>query len=277
MVILSRYTWWLGAMAALALFTTFAGQAGVLGPVQGVSLRITEPLENVLGATFRPAADLLANAGELNSLRNENRDLRLENERLLADQVALSREAERARELEAALNITSTGTTGPRLAANVVHRESSPFTDVLSIDRGSSDGLRPGMVVLSAQGSLLGSITDVFSDRSFVRLITDSRSRVVAETLETHVEGTVNGAANRQLELDLAQGEVSVGDLVVTSALSGRFPAGLPIAKISDVSGGPQDLHLKVKLEPLVRLSGARTVLVLTSFLPELALTGTTP
>jgi len=277
MVILSRYTWWLGAMAALAFLTTFAGQFGILGPVQGIYLRATEPVENGLGAVFRPIAGLLSNAGDINSLRNENRELRLENEALQNDLVALTREAERARELEAALNVTTASTEGTRLAANVVHRESTPFTDVLSIDRGSSDGIQAGMVVLSAQGSLLGSVTDVFSDRSFVRLITDSRSRVVAETLETHVEGVVKGAANRTLELDLAQGEVVAGNMVVTSALSGRFPAGLPIAKVSSVSGGPQDLHLAVTLEPLVRLSGARTVLILTSFVPETSLAGATP
>ncbi len=264
-------------MAALAFLTTFAGQFGALGPIQGVYLQATEPVENALGAVFRPVAGLLSNAGDLESLRDENRRLRLENEALQTEIVALSREAERVRELEAALSITTANTEGTRLAANVVHRESSPFTDVLSIDRGSSDGIRVGMVVLSAQGSLLGSVTDVFSDRSFVRLITDSRSRVIAETLDTHVEGTVKGTANRQLELDLAQGEVVVGDMVVTSALSGRFPAGLPIAKVSDVSGSPQDLHLSVKLEPLVRLSGARTVLVLTSFVPETSLLGSTP
>ena len=264
-------------MVALAFFMTFAGQFGALGPIQGVYLRATEPVENALGAVFRPVAGLLSNAGDINSLRDENRQLRLENEALQTELVALAREAERARELEAALNITTASTEGSRLAANVVHRESSPFTDVLSIDRGSSDGIRVGMVVLSAQGSLLGSVIDVFSDRSFVRLITDSRSRVVAETLDTHVEGTVKGTANRQLELDLAQGEVVVGDMVVTSALSGRFPAGLPIAKVSDVSGSPQDLHLSVKLEPLVRLSGARTVLVLTSFVPETSLVGSSP
>lgn len=277
MVILSRYTWWIGAMAALAFLTTFAGQFGVLGPIQGMYLQATEPVENALGAVFRPIAGLLSNAGDISSLREENRELRIENETLQNELVALAREAERARELEAALNITTTSTEGTRLAANVVHRESSPFTDVLSIDRGSSQGIQVGMVVLSAQGSLLGSIVEVFSDRSFVRLITDSRSRVVAETLETHVEGTVKGTANRQLELDLAQGEVAVGDMVITSALSGRFPAGLPIARVSDVSGSPQDLHLSVKLEPLVRLSGARTVLVLTSFVPETSLAGTTP
>ncbi|MGD9932205.1 MAG: rod shape-determining protein MreC [Dehalococcoidia bacterium] len=277
MVILSRYTWWLGAMAALAFLMTFAGQFGALGPIQGAYLRATEPVENALGAVFRPVAGLLSNAGDINSLRDENRELRLENEALQTELVTLAREAERARELEAALNITTASTEGSRVAANVVHRESSPFTDVLSIDRGSSDGIRVGMVVLSAQGSLLGSVIDVFSDRSFVRLITDSRSRVVAETLDTHVEGTVKGTANRQLELDLAQGEVVVGDMVVTSALSGRFPAGLPIAKVADVSGSPQDLHLTVKLEPLVRLSGARTVLVLTSFVPETSLVGSSP
>jgi rod shape-determining protein MreC len=109
----------------------------------------------------------------------------------------------------------------------------------------------------------------VFSDRAFVRLVTDSQSKVAAQVQGTQVEGIVRGSPGRGLTFDLAQADIKVGDTVVTSGLGGNYPPGIPIAKVSSVSGTAQDLFRKVKVDPLVRLSTARTVLVLTSFVPQ--------
>ena len=56
---------------------------------------------------------------------------------------------------------------------------------------------------------------------------------------------------------------------VMTSGLGGNYPPGIPIGRVTEVSGGQEELYPTVKLEPLVRLSTARTVLVLTSFTPR--------
>ena len=269
MVIFNRYTWWVGAMAGFAVFLTLMGQAGVLGPVQGAYLTATEPFEDALSDTFRPMTGFLANAGDLDAIRDENRELRVENETLRNQVIELELLKARIAELEAAANISQSRPDETRLVAGVVNRIVTPFTEEISIDKGSSDGIKTGMVVLSAQGTLIGSITEVTGDRAFVRTVNDSRSRVLAEVLETHVEGTVRGTANRKMEFDYAAGAVNVGENVVTSALSGKYPPGIPVAKVAEVSGGPQDLFPTVRLESLVRISAATTVLVITSFVPE--------
>ena len=73
----------------------------------------------------------------------------------------------------------------------------------------------------------------------------------------------------RTLSLDLAQGEIKVGDQVITAGLGGGYPFGLPIGLVSSVDGTSQDLYEKVKIEPIVRLGTTTTVSVITSFLPE--------
>ncbi len=256
-------------MIGLALLLTIASQAGILKPFQGFYLTFTEPAENLLTAVFRPAASFLADAGNLNDLQDENRRLRLENEDLQNKVTSLRQDAGRVKELEQALNITRGAAGGARLAANIVHRDSSAFTDVISIDRGTNDGVKTGMVVLSSQGTLMGSVTRTFSDRAFVRLITDSKSKVRAQTVDSKADGIVEGSPNRVLIFNMAQADIKVGDTVETLGLGGNYPAGLPIGKVSEVSGSPQDLFRKVRVEPLVRFSTAQTVLVLTSFLPE--------
>lgn len=269
MLIFSRYTWWVGAMAGLAVLLAVAGQVGLLTPFQGVFLTVTSPVDRVLTGVFQPVAAFLSNAGNINGLESENRKLRLQNEDLQNRVTQLKQDAARVTELEQALNISQGAGGGVRVAANIVNRESTPFTDVIAIDRGSHDGIKPGMVVLSSQGSLIGTVTTTFTDSSFIRLITDSKSKVAAQILNSATDGIIQGSANRTLAFVLARGDVKVGDAIVSSGLGGNYPAGLPIGTVSEVSGSPEDISPKVKVEPMVRLSTAQTVLVLTSFIPQ--------
>jgi rod shape-determining protein MreC len=256
-------------MMGLALLLTLLSQVGALNPVQGAFLTVTQPFERGLSAVFRPIASFLSDAGDLDSLQAENRRLRIENEALTNQVVQLQQDAERIKELEAALGVVQADAAQTKLAANVVHRDRSPFTDVIGIDRGTNDGVRTGMVVLSAQGTLLGTVTKALSDQSFVRLVTDSKSKVAAEVQDSKADGVVKGTAERGLVFDLAQADIKVGDVIVTSALTGRFPAGIPIGKVTSVGGTSQDLFRTVDVEPLVRVGTVNTVLVLTSFRPQ--------
>jgi len=269
MLIFSRYTWWVGAMVGLAILLAVAGQVGLLKPFQGLFLTVESPVDHVLTGVFQPVATFLSNAGNINSIESENRKLRLQNEDLQNRVTQLKQDSARVTELEQALNINQGAGGGVRVAANIVNRESTPFTDVIAIDRGAHDGIKNGMVVLSSQGSLIGTVTTTFPGSSFIRLITDSKSKVAAQILNSATDGVIQGSANRTLTFTLGTGNIKVGDTIVSSGLGGNYPAGLPIGTVSEVSGSPEDLSPKVKVEPMVRLSTAQTVLVLTSFIPQ--------
>ena len=256
-------------MIGLALFLALAGQVGVLHPFQGVFLRVTAPVESVLNTVFRPVATLLSDAGDTGAIRDENNRLRIENEELRNQVAELRQNGEQIKELEEALHLQQGDTSVTHVAANIVHRDASPFTDVVTIDKGSGDGIQVGMVVVSTRGTLMGKVTEVTGRNSFVRLITDTQSTVSAEIFETGADGSVKGTPNRGLEFALAQGEIQVGDTVVTAGLGGGYPRGLPIGRVASVSGTTQDLYKKVTVEPGVRIGTAETVLVNTTFIPE--------
>ncbi|MEX2080627.1 MAG: rod shape-determining protein MreC [Dehalococcoidia bacterium] len=252
MPILSRYSWWVGAMVGLALALALIGQVGLLAPAQSVFLRVATPVERGLSGIFEPVAAFLSDAGRIRGLQEDNRALLQENERLQNLVAELEGDRARVQELEEALGILSESGGDTLEAANVIGHDQSPFRDVITIDKGSSDGLESGMVVLSSQGTLVGTVTGVTDSTSFIRLLTDSRSRVNSEIQETEVAGVVSGGANRELSFELAQAEIKVGDHVVTSGLGGNYPPGRLIGTVSEVSG-----------------STIETVLVLTSFRPQ--------
>jgi len=269
MVIFSRYTWWIGAMVGLALLLTLFSAVGILTPFQGVFLRVASPFENALSAVFDPVASFLSDIGNVNDLRNENARLRLENEQLQNKVTSLQEESQQVAELQAALGVQQSGGAAKKVAANVVAHDTSPGVDVISIDKGSGSGIKVGMTVLSSGGTLMGTVTKVTGANAFVRLVTDTRSKVNARTLETQASGVIEGTLNRGLSFGLSQQEVNVGDTLVTSGLGGNYPPDIPIGKVSAVSGTPQDLFRTVTVEPTVRLSTVRTVLVNTSFIPQ--------
>jgi len=269
MVIFSRYTWWIGAMVGLALLLTLFSAVGILTPFQGVFLRVASPFENALSAVFDPVASFLSDIGNVNDLRNENARLRLENEQLQNKVTSLQEESQQVAELQAALGVQQSGGAAKKVAANVVAHDTSPGVDVISIDKGSGSGIQVGMTVLSSGGTLMGTVTKVTGANAFVRLVTDTRSKVNARTLETQASGVIEGTLNRGLSFGLSQQEVNVGDTLVTSGLGGNYPPDIPIGKVSAVSGTPQDLFRTVTVEPTVRLSTVRTVLVNTSFIPQ--------
>ena len=198
-------------MLGLALFLTAATQVGILSPVQGAFLTVSSPFERLLTGMFRPVANLVSDAGNVSDLEAENSRLRIEMERLTTENINLQQDAQRARDLEEALKLTQGDKNETRVAANVVHRDYSPFTAVVLIDKGTSSGVRVGSVVVSAQGTLMGTVTKATANQAFVRLISDSKSKVAAEDLQTQASGIVTGTADRGLSFDLAQAEVKVG------------------------------------------------------------------
>ncbi len=214
-------------------------------------------------------ATILSDAGNLNAIRDENRRLRLENEELQVQVSELESQTARAQELELALGIPAAGEF-TLVPANITNRFSDPFSDTVRIDRGANDEIKPGMVVLSARGSLLGTVTDTTANTASIRLVTDSRSRVASTVQETQVTGSVEGAADRKLSFRFAEtgDDIAVGDTIVTSGLGGNYPPGILIGRVSAVSGTAQDLFRNVEIEPTVRVSTAQTVLVNITFVP---------
>ena len=206
MIVLSRYSWWAGAMLAFALALTLGARVGALGPVEGTVLRITSPAESGLTEIFRPVANFLGNVRELNDLREENRQLRVENEALRNQVTLLQEDQERIAQLEEALDILQSEDDEQRIAATIISQDKSAFTDVVSINRGTDHGVNVGNVVISPQGSLVGKVIEADATRSSVRLLGDTRSRVNAVILETDADGSVQGNANGSLSFELGRG-----------------------------------------------------------------------
>jgi rod shape-determining protein MreC len=266
----SRITIWTAGVIVVSLLLIVASKMGALNPLENAVLTIISPVDRGLRNAADPIAEWISNLTDLNKLSNENKDLRAENERLKGE-VARLRESEvKLQEMEKLLQVKQAFPDQEFLAASILAKDPSNLKDIVAIDRGKRDGVHEGMVVVTEGHSLVGTVTSVLDDYAWVTLITDPNSAVSAMVQESRAQGVVAGSYNRQLSIEfVAQGaSVKEGDMVITSAIGGHYPAGLVIGRVTTVQSTPQELFEKVSLEPLASLARLETVMVLTSFVP---------
>lgn len=232
--------------------TVRAGVQSVLAPIGQAGYALTGPFRGAVAWS----RDLGVSRADLEVLRQQNDEMR----QRLATLEEARLENERLRELAGFVAERELETVG----AEVIGRPASLWEGVITIDRGTAEGVTVGMPVLAAEG-LIGQVVTAGPYSSSVRLITDRRSGVAALLQTTRAEGIARGSLEGELWLEYISREttVSVGDAVVTSGMGGVYPSGLLIGEIADVQLGSADLFPRIRVRPSAQLAGLEEVVVL--------------
>ncbi len=150
------------------------------------------------------------------------------------------------------------------LVAGVLGVDIDPASSGLVLDKGMQHGVRPGQSVIDAHG-ILGQVNHVGPLSSTVVLITDSSHALPVVLSRSGLRSVAVGGGPTG-ELDLAyvpkDTDIEVGDLLVSSGLGGRFPAGYPAATVIKVETALGGRYAEVRLRPLADVKRAREVLV---------------
>ena len=154
-----------------------------------------------------------------------------------------------------------------RLGARVLSGRFGPGAALESvmIDRGYASGAPPGTPVVTHMG-LAGHVFRAAPQSSTVVLLTDRSFRAAVVTQEGRISGVIAGSgAQSPLELRyVAQNTpLHIGDILVTSGLDEEFPKGIPVARITRISAGSENLFQVVEAEPLVVLDKLEEVVLL--------------
>lgn len=155
-----------------------------------------------------------------------------------------------------------------RVTAAVIGRDTSPVFRSIIIDRGTEDGVLPGMPVESARG-LVGQVYRASPHAAQVLLITDNISSIAARLSASRATGIVFGSGSSgPLTMDWIdqEAQLEVGDVVLTSGLGGQFPADLVIGRVVAVERNEADLFQNATVQPAVEVSDLEIVFVLTNF-----------
>lgn len=122
-----------------------------------------------------------------------------------------------------------------RIPAAVIGRSAGAWWQQVIISRGSGSGISEDDIV-TGPGGLVGRVIAVSPTSSRVLLVSDSTSRVGARISRSRATGYVQGTMDRQVIMEFfdKMPDVNVGDVVVTSAYSQRFPQDIPIGRVVD-------------------------------------------
>ena len=198
------------------------------------------------------------------TLLEENRELRNESLMLEArvQQMAALR-AENVR-LRALLN-SSTLLQDDVLVAELMGISPDPMRHLVIINKGSADGVFVGQPLIDAHG-LMGQVVEVALGHCHVLLLTDASHAMPVQVNRNGVRAIAEGVGRLdQLKLShvALTEDIKVGDLLVSSGLGGRFPAGYPVAEVTEVVRNPGRSFASVSAKPMAALSRSRHVLLI--------------
>ena len=154
------------------------------------------------------------------------------------------------------------------LGAQVIGRDTSAWFDTSIINRGSLDGVKLNMPIVT-NGGLVGRVTAVSPLTAQVALITKDKAglgAVVGALGTSNALGVVTGNGRREiLEMGYVPGSVKVeiGESVYTTGQDGIYPANLKLGEVIEVHADSASLPQQILIQPSAKLSAMQEVAVL--------------
>ena len=218
----------------------------------GAVLDIAVPIQKMVAVPFDFARDTWAGYVSLVDVKEQNESLRrdlaeVREENLqLEEALVASGRLERIAAMREEFEI-------PMLPAQLVGVDVSAWFRSALVDRGRTHGVRSGMPVISDDG-LVGLVTATSRRAAKVMLLVDRQTALDGVVQRSRARGIVRGAQNDELMFEFVarQGDVEVGDVMITSGLGGVYPKGLRIGDVTHVSPSDAQMLQTATIRPAV-------------------------
>ncbi len=236
-------------------------------------------VENGVGYTLNSIQSVVYNIGNkiknsfsfitnINNIKEENEKLKEENIKLSqmsTENEILTSENERLRNM---LNFTNSKNEYKYIGADIKGLSGENFLDGFTINRGSKDGIKKGMVAITAEG-LVGQVTSVGNNWSIVQSLCNENIAVAAHVLSTkESDGIVKGYRGND-EKFLAEitglsisSKIKEGDTILTSGLGLVYPKGIKIGTVLEVKEDKVAVMKSAMIKPTVDFNTLEQVLI---------------
>lgn len=252
----------IGGILALAL-------GGYLTPLSRILLTPIVAAQTWLAERYAAVQSLLTAPADMAALRQKNAELEAEVARLQTEVIELQQQVRQSQVLSTLLGFVQANPENEYVTAAVIGRDYSPFLHYVIINRGSDDGLRRGMPVVTQQG-LVGRIAAVDALSARVQLINDPSSSINVRLQRSEDEAMLIGDVTGEISLDMISqnADIQPGDVVVTSGLGGSYPPDLLIGQVTSIQDLEANLFKTASVQALVDFSELEIVLVIINFKP---------
>src|SRR5438270_5938363 len=223
------------------------------------------PVEKLFVSTGHFFRNSWHNYADLRGVRKENRELQEEIERLRMEQVRLRQDADQAHRLQTLLEFKQKFA-AKTLAAQVIATSGTEQSRVITIDKGSHDGMKPDMAVITSDG-IVGKVKDVFPLSSQVLLINDHDSGAGVILESSRLQGIVKGTPLGELQINdiMSDEKAEPGERVITSGGDRIYPKGYSVGTVIGATPDHEnDPLLIIKIKPSADIGRLDEVLVIT-------------
>lgn len=224
------------------------------GSISDKSTNFIKPLTDF----FYSITDPITSYNKIDDIKAGNIELRSKIAELEVSNIQLQ---EKISLLESFTNINSSQFESKSIVtANVIIKDLMFNRKILQLDRGSKNDVTTGMVVVGQSGALVGIITSLYEDYSYVTLINDAKSSVPIFLQSTQQTGALQGN-NGPINIDFisADNSIKTGESIITSSLGNIIPAGIPVGRIYEIDDA-SELFLTITVEPFEDLNNITIV-----------------
>ena len=262
----------LAVILALGMAISVAVSGGRASPVSNAVGVLISPVQRGIAGLSSSIGSFFDSINRYDQLSSETEQLRIkvaELEKTLRDAQDALAENERLKEL---LGLQQKHSDFEFASAEIIARDTSNWASSLTISAGSSMDIEVSDCVVSAEGYLVGYVSEVGANWATVTTLVDTDMEAGAIVYRSHVEGIAEGdftlMQNRALKLTyLARGsDIVIGDLVLTSGEGGVFPKDLVVGAISEVHTEETGISEYAVVMPSVDLTRINYVFVIKSF-----------
>ncbi len=259
-------------IAITLLLMAFSANPYVQDLQRGLSYAL-RPFQGALASVAYGVDGVFAAIGEIDQLRSENAALRDENERLGNENARLEGLRSENDEMSALLQLQS-GFDHETVAVRVIGRELLENRRIVTVDKGTEDGIELNDTVVVKGGALAGRVTDVGPTFAKVTLVSDASSTVVGQLVDSRAQGEIVGQAGGVLvmrNIDSAV-EIAIDEEVFTAGISvdggirSPYPKGLIVGSVVDVERDANAVVQTAFLAPAANLDSFELALVITDY-----------
>ena len=241
------------------------GQGGALHTLQSAVSGAVSPLRIVGGSIEGTTSTLKSTTENITADESTLSGLREYNQQLIdkySQMEEYKQEAERLQKLLDLKDANQLEGTGAR----VIGRSSEAWSQTVTLNKGSNDGITSGLTVMGTSG-VVGQVVAVAQSTCTVRLLSDPQAGTAAMIQSTRAEGILRGSLIGLLYLeDLdADAQVNVGDVVITSGLGGSYARGLTIGTVVKVDASAGNVSRRIVVSPNDSISTLEDVFVVFS------------
>jgi rod shape-determining protein MreC len=230
--------------------------------LESIGLKIFSPINRVITLVVSNTENYLKAIAEFKRMEEENKELKEKIEITYQENSTLKEKLIAYDRLKKLLELKETFSY-EMISSLVISREPGNWFSSIIIDKGTADGVKKNMAVITHRG-LVGKVVSVDSRTAKILLILDQRSAVGGMIQRSRDIGVVKGSESNYCYMEYLShnADIKINDLVITSGLGSIFPKGIVIGRIAGIKKESHDLFQKVIVRPEVDFTKLEEVFV---------------